>query len=107
MTRAPRLPAKPVGAISAQKYSERDLEWKLIKQVEAMGGVCMKWVSPGRSGVPDRIIIMPGGKIAFVEMKRPGETPKPLQARQLKQLQELGCQATFLRSQEDIDAFLK
>lgn len=51
---------------------ESGLESKLRKAVKARGGLCLKWVSPGFTGVPDRIIFMPGAKILFVELKRPG-----------------------------------
>ena len=52
---------------------EKDLEQKLVKMVErSLGGLCLKWVCPGWAGVPDRICLLPGGRIFFVEMKRPG-----------------------------------
>ena len=50
-------------------HSESQLERKLFERVKKMGGMCLKFVSPGRAGVPDRIILMPNGKIYFVEMK--------------------------------------
>lgn len=50
---------------------ERDIERKLRLLVAKHGGHCLKWVCPGWSGVPDRIILLPGGRIHFVELKRP------------------------------------
>lgn len=50
---------------------EKELEAKLVKLVEAVGGKCLKWVCPGWAGVPDRIVLLPHGRVAFVEMKRP------------------------------------
>lgn len=50
---------------------EKDIEQKLRKMVESHGGQCLKWVCPGWSGVPDRIILLPGGSVMFVETKRP------------------------------------
>lgn len=50
---------------------EKDIEQKLRKMVESHGGLCLKWVCPGWSGVPDRIILLPGGRVMFVETKRP------------------------------------
>lgn len=50
---------------------EKELEAKLVKGVKQMGGQCLKWTSPGTTGLPDRIILLPGGIIVFVEMKRP------------------------------------
>lgn len=46
------------------------------KAVEDEGGLCLKWVCPGHTGVPDRMILFPGGVIAFVELKRPGAKVK-------------------------------
>lgn len=50
---------------------EREIEAKLVAMVEAAGGKCLKWVCPGWAGVPDRICLLPGGKVFFVETKRP------------------------------------
>ena len=50
---------------------EKDIESKLREMVEAHGGKCLKWVCPGWAGVPDRIVLLPGGRIIFVELKRP------------------------------------
>lgn len=50
---------------------EKDIEQKLVKMVERHGGICLKWVCPGWSGVPDRIILLPGGRVIFAETKRP------------------------------------
>lgn len=70
---------------------ESDIERYLRKQVEANGGKCWKWVSPGRRGVPDRIVIMPGGVIAFVELKAPGKTERPDQVYTQALMRNLGC----------------
>lgn len=56
---------------------EKIIEEKLTKTVKQNGGVCWKFTSPGTAGVPDRIVLMPGGRIAFVEVKAPGEKPRP------------------------------
>lgn len=50
---------------------EKDVERKLVKMIESHGGLCLKWVCPGHSGVPDRICLLPGGGVVFVELKRP------------------------------------
>lgn len=52
---------------------EADVEEYLRRRVQGCGGKCWKWVSPGRNGVPDRIVLMPGGVVAFVELKAPGK----------------------------------
>ena len=50
---------------------EREIEEKMRKAVERNGGMCLKWVCPGWAGVPDRIVLLPGGRVVFVELKRP------------------------------------
>ena len=50
---------------------EKELEAQLVKAINRRGGWCPKWTSPGAAGVPDRIVLLPGGRILFVEMKRP------------------------------------
>lgn len=70
---------------------EKDIEQKLRKMVEKAGGKCLKWVCPGWSGVPDRIVLLPGGKIVFVETKRPkGGQLSELQKKWAKWLIDLG-----------------
>ncbi len=70
---------------------ERDVERQLKKAVEGMGGMCLKFVSPGYAGVPDRLIILPGGKVCFAEVKRPGEQERPLQHYVQTRLRHMGC----------------
>ena len=70
--------------------SEKDIERKLKKRVEAMGCLCLKFESPGFTGVPDRIILMPGGEVFFVELKAPGKKERPRQRYVQDQLRKLG-----------------
>ena len=69
---------------------ERDIEAYLVDKVRAAGGVAMKFTSPQRRSVPDRIALLPGGRIVFVECKRPGGKPTDAQAREHARLRELG-----------------
>ena len=69
---------------------ERDIERKLVEAVRDAGGLAPKFTSPGWDGVPDRIILLPSGKMAFVELKAPGKVMRPLQMRRKKQLEHLG-----------------
>lgn len=74
---------------------ERDIEKKLVDEVRKRGGLCEKWNS-GSIGWPDRIVIMPRGKMGFVEVKRVGEVPRPLQRHRHDQLRNLGYKVFIL-----------
>lgn len=69
---------------------EKTIENKLKTAVKEKGGLCLKFTSPGFDGVPDRIILMPGCKVAFAEIKAPGKKLRPLQERRKRQLESLG-----------------
>ena len=71
-----------------------------------MGGLASKFVSPGFDGMPDRIVLMPGGKIGFVEVKRKGKTPCPLQVSRHGLLRRLGFQVYVLEDEEKIGGIL-
>ena len=86
---------------------EKIIEEKLTKAVKQNGGVFWKFTSPGTAGVPDRIVLMPGGRIAFVEVKAPGEKPRPLQLSRHKLLRRLGFLVYVLDACEDIDKIIK
>mgnify|MGYP000952194933 CR=1 FL=1 len=69
---------------------EKHVEKKLIKEVKKMGGIAAKFVSPGLDGVPDRLVLLPNGRMAFVELKATGKKLRPLQMRRIKQIKALG-----------------
>ena len=69
---------------------ERTIEKRLVTEVKKHGGLAMKFVSPGFDGVPDRIVLLPGGKMGFVELKAPGQIMRPLQVQRKRQLEGLG-----------------
>lgn len=73
------------------KESEKATEKFLRDEVKRLGGRSYKWVSPGCSGVPDRIVILPGERIFFVELKSEGKISTPRQKKRQKELRELGC----------------
>lgn len=75
--------------------------------VERIGGLAPKWTSPGNRGVPDRIVILPGGRVVFVELKAPGRQLQPLQRRWAKTLRSLGHQVYKIESVDDIDRFIR
>ena len=82
---------------------EKDIEKKLRLMVERHGGLCLKWVCPGWSGVPDRIILLPGGRVIFAETKRPkGGKLDRLQKWWRERLQKLGFWAVVVWDDENI-----
>ena len=85
---------------------EKQIEQKLVNEVRRMGGICPKWVSPGLDGVPDRIILLPGGHMAFVELKAPGQKPRPLQVARISQLRRLGFPVYIIDDTKQIGGML-
>ena len=86
--------------------SEKRVEALVVSGVKRMGGLAYKFVSPGNSGVPDRIILMPGGKIYFVELKREDGQLTNLQKRQINRIQKLDCQVDVLHGMVEVSNFL-
>ena len=82
---------------------ERDVERALIRAVRKAGGVCLKFVSPGWAGAPDRLCLLPGGRIFFAEVKRPGGKPRPLQLKRHEELRRLGFMVRVIGSKEECD----
>lgn len=88
---------------------ESTFERKLCEHIKSLGGKAYKWVSPGAPGVPDRIAILPGGRIIFIEVKRPGLSDG-LSIRQKKviaTLAGLGCTVWRISDMEDLKARLR
>lgn len=81
---------------------ESVIESRLRQEAKKRGGMALKFVSPGMNGVPDRIVLMPGGKMAFVELKAPGKAPRALQEKRIRQLRRLGFLVYVLDGTERI-----
>ena len=69
---------------------EKEIEQSLVKAVKQKGGIALKLVSPNMNGIPDRLVLLPDGKIAFCELKAPGRKMRPLQVMQKRKLESLG-----------------
>jgi len=86
---------------------ESIIEQKLIKGVRALGGLCLKWESPSFTGVPDRIVLLPGGRIFFAELKQRSGALSPRQKYVRKQLSQLGFKVHTVKGEEGVADFLK
>lgn len=85
---------------------EKQIEQTLVNMVRKHGGLCLKWVCPGWAGVPDRIILLPGGRCIFAELKRPkGGTLSSRQKWWGKKLTDLGFRCWVLRDFDDLGRF--
>ncbi|GFH40253.1 VRR-NUC domain-containing protein [Pseudolactococcus insecticola] len=86
---------------------EKIIEQKLGIAVKSAGGRCLKFITPTLDGVPDRLVLMPQGRIAFVEVKQKGQKPRPLQVLRMKQLTNLGFRCFVLDDIEQIPEIVK
>ena len=85
---------------------EKTIEKKLVQAVKVMGGIAPKFTSPGFDGMPDRLVLLPHGKFAFIEVKRHGEKPRPLQEVRHGLLRRLGFKVYVLDDGEKIGGIL-
>jgi hypothetical protein len=85
---------------------ENHIEQKLVKAVKNMGGIAPKFVSSSYDGLPDRLVLLPGGRLAFVELKAPGKRLRPLQEKRKRQLEALGFWVYCIDSPEQIGEIL-
>ena len=81
---------------------EKTIEQKFRAAVKAVGGLALKFTSPGFDGVPDRLALLPGGRMAFVEVKASGKKPRPLQLARHRQLRQLGFRVYVLDDEGQI-----
>ena len=85
---------------------EKNIENKLTSAVEKAGGIAPKFVSPSLRGMPDRLVLLPDGVFAFVELKAPGENPRPLQKARHRKLRSLGFKVYVIDSIDGIGGML-
>lgn len=86
---------------------EKQIENKLTLMVKKVGGIAVKFVSPSLTGIPDRLVLLPDGVIAFVELKAPGKSPRPLQLSRHRLLRSLGFKVYVIDDVGQIEKMLK
>lgn len=85
---------------------EKEIERKLVRTVQMMGGKAVKIACPGYDGMPDRMILLNDGRMAFVEVKRPGQKPRPLQESRHRALRKLGFRVYVLDSMDQVGGII-
>ena len=85
---------------------EKQIENKLSSEVKKAGGIALRFVSPGFNGMPDRLVLLPDGHIAFAEVKAPGKKPRPLQASRHRLLRSLGFIVYVIDDSDQIGGML-
>lgn len=86
---------------------ERDIEKKLLNAIRKMGGEAFKWVSPGNDGVPDRIVMLPAGRLIFVELKADRGRLSSVQKIQIRRIQKLGQDVEVVQGMDGLEEFLE
>ena len=82
---------------------EKKIENYLVKQVKKQCGLCLKFVSPSMAGVPDRIVLLPKGRVFFVETKAPGKKPRKIQTAVHRIFENLGFKVYVTDSKQQVD----
>lgn len=85
---------------------ESNIERQFKKAVGRQGGKALKLTCPGTAGMPDRLVLLPGGRALFVELKAPGRKLRPLQRKRFRQLRHLGFQVYKIDSVVAIKRFI-
>ena len=89
------------------KMREKDIEKELAARTKAMEGIAPKFTSPGFDGMPDRLVLLPGGRMGFVELKAPGKKPRALQLARHRLLRRLGFKVYVIDKIDQIDSVLE
>ena len=85
---------------------EKTIEHKLVMEAKRRGGMAVKFTSPGTNGMPDRLVLLPNGRMGFVELKAPGKKPRLLQELRMRQLRRLGFYIAVIDGTEQIGRVL-
>ena len=93
--------------LQEEKLYERTIEQELAARTKTMGGIAPKFTSPGFDGMPDRLVLLPGGRMGFVELKAPGKKQRALQMARHKLLRRLGFKVYVIDEINQIDGVLE
>lgn len=88
------------------KESEKTLEARLVREIEARGGMALKYTSQFHRGIPDRICLIPPGILTFVELKSTGQKPTKLQEHAMEKLKSLGFDCLVIDTTEKLEEYL-
>lgn len=88
------------------EVSEKAIEKYLVEKVKAIGGVCLKYSNPSMDGYPDRLVVLPGGLIRWVELKSKNKKPTRLQMLRHKQLADMGHDVHVIDSKKEVDCLI-
>lgn len=86
--------------------SEKALETYLVKRVKMLGGIALKYSNPTCTGFPDRLLLLPGGRTAWCELKSRGKKPRAVQQARIQQLHKLGQAVYVVSSREEIEKMI-
>ena len=92
--------------IGEKKDSEKTLERALVEKIRQRGGICLKLQGNMYAGMPDRLILLPGGIAIFVELKSEGIKPRKLQLVRHEELRALGFKVFVIDTHEKLTQFL-
>ena len=87
--------------------SEKAIEAYLVRKVKDLGGVCLKYSNPGVVGYPDRVVLLPGGFVVWVELKSKGRKPNRVQQLRIGQLRAMGHNVAVVDGKEQVDVLLQ
>ena len=85
---------------------EKIIEKEFKNAAKSMGGIALKLISPGFNGMPDRLVLLPRGKIAFIELKAPGKKLRPIQEKRKRQIEALGFMVFLIDNIDQIGGIL-
>ena len=87
--------------------SEKAIEAYLVRKVKDLGGVCLKYSNPGVVGYPDRVVLLPGGFVVWVELKSKGRKPNRVQQLRIDQLRAMGHNVAVVDGKDQVDVLLQ